>query len=268
MKFRVKIAPIPQWLDWNRLLGPGDWQASERPDGHLELEAALEREAAVDLSARLRGVGIGGALLKLEIQPTPNRKEARKAATEEAHRHRERSVGFSRADVQLDDEARFSLTPEEIALNLGERARGLRVIDACAGAGGNAIGFARADCDVVAIEIDQDRLEMAKHNARLYGVADRIEFICGDACEILPKQNADLLFIDPPWGERYDKKRVTLEDLPPSEMLIASASHIPETWLKVPPSFDPATLPGCDVEAVFGVGRGDERRVKFLLVAC
>lgn len=265
--FQITVKPLPAWLDWKRLLGPGEWKLSEgETTGAFQAEAILERDQAADLAARLRGVGIGGALLTLEIQPPLNRKELRRANTDEARRHRERSPGFTRSSVQLDDEARFSLTPEALALDLGERARGLRVIDACAGAGGNAIGFARADCQVLAIELDGQRLAMAKHNARLYGVADRIEFICGDACAIVPEREADLLFIDPPWGERYDKARVTLGQLSPAAELLEKSAHIPRKWLKVPPSFDPLTLPGCRVEAVFGAARGDERRVKFLLV--
>ena len=226
----------------------------------------LERSAAADLAARLRGVGMGGAPLSVEILPTLHRRDMRRACTDEARRYRQRSIGFSRPSMRLDAEARLSLTPEALALELGERARGLHVIDACAGAGGNAIGFARAGCAVVAIEIDKTRLAMAKHNAAAYDVADRIEFVCGDACAIAPELDADLLFIDPPWGRRYDKARVTLSDLPPCEQLLERAHHVPKQWLKVPPSFDPSTLPGCYIEAMFGAARGDERRVKFLLL--
>ena len=41
----------------------------------------------------------------------------------------------------------------------------------------------RATCavQVIAIDIDATRLEMARHNARVYGVSDAIEFI--QACE-------------------------------------------------------------------------------------
>jgi len=264
--FQVKISPVPQWLDWRRLLGPGEWSTSDLPGGQLEVAAALDRDEAADLAARLRGVGIGGALLTVEILPPLHKRDLRRASTDEARRYRERSVGFSRASARLDDEARVSLTPEAIALGLGERARGLRVIDACAGAGGNAIGFARAGCRVVAIELDPGRLAMAKHNARLYGVAQRIEFVCCDARDLVPQREADLLFIDPPWGLRYDKARVALGDLPPCGELLGCSAHVPKRWLKVPPSFDPATLPGCRAEAIFGVAGGDERRVKFLLL--
>ncbi len=264
--FRVRVSPIPAWLDWQRLLGPGDWIATEQAGGKLQIEAALDRREAADLTARLRKVGIGGELLELEIQPALNRKELRRAATGEARRLRERSVGFSRSAARLDEEGRISLTPEALALELGERARGVRVVDACTGAGGNAIGFARAGCQVVAIEIDRERLAMAQHNAKIYGVADRIQFVCGDACAIVPEHEADLLFIDPPWGGSYDKSRVALGDLQAVEQILKRAGHIPKKWLKVPPSFDPSTLPMCRAEAIFGVGKGDDRRVKFLLV--
>lgn len=140
------------------------------------------------------------------------------------------------------------------------------MIDACAGAGGNAIGFARAGCTVVAIEINPGRMAMAKHNAKLYGVADRIEFVCGDASAIVPDREADLLFIDPPWGKRYNKERVTLQDLSPCQGILECADQIPKHWVKVPPSFAPSTLPCYHPEAFFGIARGDERRVKFLLL--
>ena len=264
--FDVRVSPLPPWLDRHLLLGPGKWNATELADGHLEVHALLERSAAADLAARLRGVGIGGSLISVEIHPPLHRKDLRKAHTDEARRYREGSTGFSRTATRLDDEAKRSLTPEALALALGERARGLRVIDACAGAGGNAIGFARAGCSVVAIEINQSRLAMARHNAKIYGVADRINFVCGDACAIVPELDADLLFIDPPWGERYNKERVNLQDLPPCQQLLGHALHIPKLWLKVPPSFDPSTLPGSRIEAFFGTSRGDDRRVKFLLL--
>lgn len=264
--FHVRVQPLPPWLDLQRFLGDEHWTLETLPCGKLEAMATLERGAAADLAARLRGIGIGGSLIQLDISPPLNRKDLRRANLEEARRYRQGSTGFSQRSARLDDEGRKSLTPEALALELGKRADRRRVIDACAGAGGNAIGFARAGCQVIAIEIDPSRLAMAKHNAALYGVADQIKFVQGDAREELPKQNADFLFIDPPWGERYNKERVNLSELPPCLELLECSDHLPKRWIKVPPSFDPASLPGCRVEAVFGVGLGDQRRVKFLLL--
>lgn len=262
----VRVGSLPSWLDWKRLLGPGSWDAIEKDDGTLEVRAALERGAAADLAARLRGVGIGGSLISLSITPPVQRKVLRKALTEEAQRYRKSTKGFTQASTRVDVEGRFSLTPEVLAYELGKRAKSRCVVDACAGAGGNAIGFARAGCDVIAIEIDQARLALAKHNAKIYGVGDRIRFICGDAREIISELKADLLFVDPPWGEKYNKERVTLEDLAPCEQILDQAGHIQNSWIKTPPSFDPNTLPGYRAEAVFGKASGDERRVKFLLL--
>lgn len=41
---------------------------------------------------------------------------------------------------------------------------------------------------------------MAKQNARVYGVEDRIEFIQGDFLELAPSLKADIVYLSPPWG--------------------------------------------------------------------
>ncbi len=263
---RVRVGPLPPWLDFHRLLGPGDWQIAPDAAGRLRAQAALEREQAADLFARLRGVGLGGAPLSLEITPALPRAAVRAALAVEARRYRRGSPGFTHRGARLDAEGRRSLTPETLALELGRRAAGVHVLDAGCGAGGNAIGFARAGCRVTAIEHDSARLALARHNARLYGVQDRIRFVAGDARAQLAQLAADLLFVDPPWGARYDKARVALADLGLLQSLLAQRARFAQTWAKVPPSFDPQTVPGVRVEAFFGAGEGDARRVKFLLL--
>lgn len=47
---------------------------------------------------------------------------------------------------------------------------------------------------------------MARHNAEVYGVADRIEFIVGDFLTLAPSLSADVVFLSPPWGgPEYNK---------------------------------------------------------------
>jgi len=54
---------------------------------------------------------------------------------------------------------------------------------------------------VIAIDIDPIKIEYARHNAKVYGVADRIEFIVGDFFDIVPKLvAAEVIFLAPPWG--------------------------------------------------------------------
>jgi len=53
---------------------------------------------------------------------------------------------------------------------------------------------------VIAIDIDPYKIKLARHNAKIYGVADKIEFIVGDFFHLAPKLKADVLFMSPPWG--------------------------------------------------------------------
>lgn len=53
---------------------------------------------------------------------------------------------------------------------------------------------------VIAIDIDPIKIELARNNARVYGVEDRIEFIIGDFLQLASKLIADVVFLSPPWG--------------------------------------------------------------------
>lgn len=74
------------------------------------------------------------------------------------------------------------------------------ILDLFCGAGGNAIQFALAGMTedeeegqesrkpmtrVIAIDVDPDKIEYARHNARIYGVEERIHFLVGDAVEFV-----------------------------------------------------------------------------------
>ena len=41
---------------------------------------------------------------------------------------------------------------------------------------------------------------IAKHNAAVYGVEDRIEFVLGDFFHVAKDLRADAVFLSPPWG--------------------------------------------------------------------
>lgn len=246
-------------MDGERLLGGGPWTV----DGS-RWSAALERPAAADLTARLRGLGFGGSALQVQVQPRLKPALIRAAKTRDARARRDTTPGFANARAKTDAEGRWSLTPESLAMKLAEEWRGASVIDATCGAGGNTIAFARAGCDVTAIDVHRGRLDLARHNARAYQVASEIRFLHGDARELLPSLNADLVFLDPPWRPDWNRSHTGLEDLP---LLGALLAAIPDgtPWVaKVPPSFDPAVLPQSTPTAWFGTATGDRHRVKFL----
>lgn len=102
--------------------------------------------------------------------------------------------------IRMDAEGWYSVTPEAVALHIADRllappllgptradeGAGV-VLDLFCGCGGNAIAFARHASRpwVVAVDTSAARLHLARHNARLYGVGDRIAFVHGDAVHLL-----------------------------------------------------------------------------------
>ncbi|MEZ4318618.1 MAG: hypothetical protein R3F61_13980 [Myxococcota bacterium] len=252
----VRVEGVPDWVDVRRLLDEGPW---ERHDGSWVGERTPQ--VAADLDARLRNLGMGGAALTVHVSPPLGRNLVRAARAEEARRKRETTPGFTRPGARVDDDGRRFLTPEKLALALGKRARADVVVDATCGCGGNAIGFARAGCAVLAVELDASRLGLARENARVYGVNDRITFLHGNALERLPTLSGDLLFLDPPWGE---PDRIATHEVPLLRELLEAGRHFERIWAKVPPSF--VGLPGFAMEAWFGHAAGDRQRVKFVLL--
>uniref|UniRef100_A0A493STM2 Trimethylguanosine synthase n=1 Tax=Anas platyrhynchos platyrhynchos TaxID=8840 RepID=A0A493STM2_ANAPP len=113
---------------------------------------------------------------------------------------------FSRFDegIKLDREGWFSVTPEKIAEHIAVRVAQAfncdTVVDAFCGVGGNAIQFALTSKRVIAIDIDPEKLSLARSNAEVYGVADKIEFMCGDFMVLAADLKADVVFLSPPWG--------------------------------------------------------------------
>lgn len=263
---RVFVTGLLPWIEPGRLLGPGNWTLEAR-----SANTQLPTHAAADLDARLRGVSIGGSAIGLAAVPPLPRAAVRAARTTDARRRRDASPGFSRPEVRLDEEGRVSLTPEALALALGERFTGRVVVDAGCGAGGNTIGFARAGCRVIAAEHDRKRLADARHNAGVYGVGPRIDFVLDDALAVATRY-ADpdaVLFLDPPWGVDWDRSGMGLGAFPLVEACFAAGlpGRYGTTVVKVPPSFRVGELVGSRPEAVYGVGGGDARRVKFLLLS-
>ncbi|KOX78052.1 Trimethylguanosine synthase [Melipona quadrifasciata] len=120
---------------------------------------------------------------------------------------------FSKFDqgIKLDRESWFSVTPEKIAEHIAQRCKCDTIIDAFCGAGGNAIQFAFTCEKVLAIDIDPVKIELARNNARVYGVDDRIEFIVGDFLQLASKLIADVVFLSPPWGGPEYAKNETFD---------------------------------------------------------
>ncbi|EFN83870.1 Trimethylguanosine synthase-like protein [Harpegnathos saltator] len=53
---------------------------------------------------------------------------------------------------------------------------------------------------VIAIDISHTKIQLAKHNSKIYGVYDKIKFIVGNFFELAPMLEGDVVFLSPPWG--------------------------------------------------------------------
>ncbi|KAG5673814.1 hypothetical protein PVAND_003830 [Polypedilum vanderplanki] len=115
--------------------------------------------------------------------------------------------------IRLDRESWFSVTPEKVAAFTAERCKCDVIVDAFCGVGGNCIQFAKTCEKVIAIDIDPKKIEMAAHNATIYGVREKIEFIVGNYFDLIDKLKADVVFLSPPWGGPSYMKNDTTYDL-------------------------------------------------------
>ncbi|KAF8319396.1 S-adenosyl-L-methionine-dependent methyltransferase, partial [Clavulina sp. PMI_390] len=138
---------------------------------------------------------------------------------------RERFFSLYSKGCLLDEEGWYSVTPERIANQIAERCRCDTIVDAFCGVGGNAIAFAQTCERVIAIDNSPVRLALARHNAVVYGVHERIEFILADfptwarsvqsirskgslspnsspVASASPPSSTkiDIVFLSPPWG--------------------------------------------------------------------
>ncbi|MFT3921632.1 MAG: hypothetical protein QM778_03770 [Myxococcales bacterium] len=252
----------------SRLLGREPEELAPLGEGEFSATLVLPSSEAALIAARLRALGLDGKPLEVMAKPALGRSAVRAGRLAEARERRVTTPGFLRAGARATGEGRYSLTPEALALRLGELAAGRSVVEACVGSGGNSVGFARAGCRVRGFDVDAERLAEARHNTQVYGVAQRVELVQADALSAVPGERAEILFVDPPWGgETYDKRYSDRTTFPLLDQLLAQdLSGYREVWIKVPNSFRVASVDGARAEAWFGEAAGDRHRIKFVLL--
>jgi protein-L-isoaspartate O-methyltransferase len=135
-----------------------------------------------------------------------------------------------------------------------------RVADLCCGVGADAIAFARAGIDVLAVEIDPGTAATAAANAELLGLADRIEVRCTDVRDVDPiAEGCDAVFIDP--ARRAGRRRTFDPEgyLPPFSFVVELARRVPATVAKVAPGIPHDLVPsGVEAEWVSDGGEVKE----------
>ncbi|KAJ3109058.1 Trimethylguanosine synthase [Phlyctochytrium planicorne] len=193
-----------------------------------------------------------------------------KSMPKELHKYwNQRFSLFSKFDegIKMDMEGWYSVTPEKIAEHIASRMPCGIIVDAFCGMGGNAIQFAKYCKKVIAVDIDPIKLQCAKHNASIYGVEDKIEFVEGDFFELAESLEADVVFLSPPWGgPEYLKEDVfdlrTMMPFDGVELLKVSFTVAENVAYYLPRNIDPQQIEDlldeddtCELEDVYLNGR-------------
>jgi len=226
---RVTLEGGPPWLS------PRLWLP---PDGLV----SPARARAV--SHLIHGVSVGGAVVQVQMSP-PIRVGRRPPHREPLSTRRRRLFSRWEEGVLVDEEGLYSATPEALADRLVQGLSGV-VIDGTCGVGAITLALARRQevTQIIAVDLHAGRLELARHNLRLYGLGSKVRLVCADAREVIAHSPADGLVLDPPWGgPGYDRTAVRAESL--GMDLLGVLRHAPQdVVLKLPPSFVVESLPG------------------------
>lgn len=123
-----------------------------------------------------------------------------------------------------------------------------KILDLACGIGGDTIGLA-SRCFVTAVDYDPVRILMAERNLQVYGLSDRVTFICADVTQIPLK--ADAAFLDP--SRRSGGRRIVkLSQLnPPLEFIHRLVNTIPNCAVKLSPASDDSELEALNGEIEF-----------------
>jgi len=126
--------------------------------------------------------------------------------------------------------------------HLALRFKDLVVLETCTGGGFSAISLARYASHVYTVEIDKSRMQVAKRNAKIAGVDQKITFINDDVLQIdfrkaIPK--IESAFLDPDWADRgknHIYRFINSNTQPPSDVLLCAIMSItPNITLIQPP---------------------------------
>lgn len=153
---------------------------------------------------------------------------------------RKAGVKFSRAERMLfTADGLEQATDERIAKYIASRfGEDKRIIDLTCSLGGNAIFLAQHN-QVVAIDWNEAHIYCARENAKVYGVAQNIDFVCGDAFENI-KEGTDAFFADPERARDGRTKTRSIFNGGPNllELLPKMLAVTANVGIKISPAFD------------------------------
>jgi predicted RNA methylase len=166
---------------------------------------------------------------------------------------KKRKQRFSK-EVFTDEQSSFISNPEYVAehvvktiLDFGDFKS---AVELCCCVGSTCIQLAKQMDWVIGVDSNESRIEMARKNAELYEVSNKIKFIVGDVLdiELLKTIKADVALLDPGWSTKTMDRSSHVSDInltQPSlkKMFDFTAQYVTKNIVaRVPATFTHETL--------------------------
>lgn len=92
----------------------------------------------------------------------------------------------------------------EEVINIAKRIKNPKILDLCTGSGAIAVSLAKylTESEITATDISNKALEIAKKNAKINEVENRITFISSDLFTNIPEEKYDIIVSNPPYIRR------------------------------------------------------------------
>lgn len=140
-----------------------------------------------------------------------------------------------------------------------------RVADLCCGVGGDALAFAAAGIDVLAVDRDPLTCAVVRANAAALNLAERIEVRCADVVKVSPEaEGCDAVFLDPARRTQLGRVFDPAAYSPPWEFALGLAARVAAAGFKVAPGLPHGLIPaGAEAEWVSDRGEVKEAGIYF-----
>lgn len=119
-------------------------------------------------------------------------------------------------DVAEGQKTGFFLDQKYNRLQVAKISKGKTVLDCFTHTGSFGLNAAMGGAEhVTCVDVSQTAVDMAEHNARINGLVDKMDFMCEDVFDLLPRLAAesgyryDLIILDPP---AFTKSRATADN--------------------------------------------------------
>lgn len=101
----------------------------------------------------------------------------------------------------------------EEVINIAKKTNSKKILDLCTGSGAIAVSLAKyiSEAEITAIDISSKALMVAKKNAKINEVEDKITFIKSDLFNQIKNQKFDIIVSNPPYIKKEDIKKLDKE---------------------------------------------------------